>query len=101
MQKMMGYMMFFMGFIFYNFPSGLNLYILTSNLVGMLEQWQIRKHIKEKDDRGDFDRGSSPGPKPGGSGKPTFIQRLQKKAEEARLTKTARPATPRKKKRRF
>ncbi len=49
-QKMMKYMfpaVFF--FIFYQMPSGLNLYIMTSTFVGVAEQYFIRKHLKEKE----------------------------------------------------
>jgi YidC/Oxa1 family membrane protein insertase len=38
-QKMMMFMPLIFGFMFYNFPSGLVLYYLTSNLVGMAQQW--------------------------------------------------------------
>ena len=38
-QKMMKFMPLIFGFMFYNFPSGLVLYYLTSNLVGMAQQW--------------------------------------------------------------
>jgi YidC/Oxa1 family membrane protein insertase len=38
-QKMMMFMPLIFGFMFYNFPSGLVLYYLTSNLVGMGQQW--------------------------------------------------------------
>jgi YidC/Oxa1 family membrane protein insertase len=38
-QKMMKFMPLIFGFMFYNFPSGLVLYYLTSNLVGMGQQW--------------------------------------------------------------
>ena len=33
------------GFMFYNFPSGLVLYYLTSNLVGMGQQWFFNKTV--------------------------------------------------------
>ena len=36
---MMMFMPLIFGFMFYNFPSGLVLYYLTSNLVGMGQQW--------------------------------------------------------------
>ncbi|MCZ6697330.1 MAG: YidC/Oxa1 family insertase periplasmic-domain containing protein, partial [Planctomycetota bacterium] len=68
-QKMMSFMMLFMGVIFYNFPSGLNLYILTSNLLGMLEQYQIRTKIREQEARGDFDVKSKPKDGGGGGGR--------------------------------
>jgi YidC/Oxa1 family membrane protein insertase len=38
-QKMMQFMPLIFGFMFYNFASGLVLYYLTSNLVGMGQQW--------------------------------------------------------------
>jgi YidC/Oxa1 family membrane protein insertase len=38
-QRMMMLMPLVFGFMFYNFPSGLVLYYLTSNLVGMGQQW--------------------------------------------------------------
>ena len=42
-QKMMQFMPLIFGFMFYQFPSGLVLYYLTSNLVGMLQQWFFNK----------------------------------------------------------
>jgi YidC/Oxa1 family membrane protein insertase len=89
-QKMMSFMMIFFGFIFYNFPSGLNLYILTSNLLGMIEQFHIKKHIREKDERGEFDAKKKDKP-----GRKTLFARtidtLQKKAERVRLEQSGRP----------
>ncbi len=38
-QRMMKFMPLIFGFMFYNFPSGLVLYYLTSNLVGIGQQW--------------------------------------------------------------
>jgi YidC/Oxa1 family membrane protein insertase len=38
-QRMMMFMPLIFGFMFYNFPSGLVLYYLTSNLVGIAQQW--------------------------------------------------------------
>ena len=49
-QKMMMWMMPIMMLLFlYRAPSGLNLYIMTSTAGGVLEQYIIRKHIREKD----------------------------------------------------
>jgi YidC/Oxa1 family membrane protein insertase len=42
-QKMMMFMPLMFGFFFYNLPSGLVLYYLTSNLVGMGLQWFFNK----------------------------------------------------------
>ena len=49
-QKMMRYMMpAMMLMIFYNAPSGLSLYVMTSISAGVIEQILIRKHIAEKE----------------------------------------------------
>jgi len=95
-QKIMNFMMIFFGFIFYNFPSGLNLYILTSNILGMAEQIYIKKQLKRRDERGDFD------PKPAGPQtpkKPSFFQRMQDRAEEMRKLQADRPQATEPKKR--
>ncbi len=41
--KMMSFMPLMMGFLFYNQSSGLVLYWLTGNLVGILQQWMINR----------------------------------------------------------
>ncbi|HLG96315.1 MAG TPA: membrane protein insertase YidC [Bryobacteraceae bacterium] len=41
--RMMGFMPLMFGFLFYNAASGLVLYWLTSNLVGIAQQWMINK----------------------------------------------------------
>jgi YidC/Oxa1 family membrane protein insertase len=49
-QKFIFYFMsLFMGLIFYNAPSGLTLYILTSTLLGVVESKRIRKHLEEEE----------------------------------------------------
>ena len=49
-QKMMLWMMPIMMMLFlYRAPSGLNLYIMASTAGGVLEQYIIRKHIREKE----------------------------------------------------
>lgn len=108
-QKMMNFMTLFFGLLFYNFPSGLNLYILSSNLLGMVEQYRIKKHIREKDERGEFelkrrppgDGGDGKGPGSGSNGKPGWLERLAKAAEEAKKVQSSRgtaEAQPRKRK---
>lgn len=78
-QKIMSFMLVFFGVLFYNAPSGLNLYIMASNIFGMLEQWRVRKHIKEEEAKGKFE------PKPKKSGLfSKWAARLEKLAEEAR-----------------
>jgi len=42
-QKMMALMPVFMGFIFINLSSGLNLYYFTSNLIGVVQQWYLNR----------------------------------------------------------
>ena len=48
MQKIMPYMSLVMILLFYKFPSGLNLYIMISSMLGTVEQLYIRKHVQEK-----------------------------------------------------
>ncbi len=100
MQKMMPIMSAFFVLIFYAMPSGLNLYIMTSSLFGMIEQWQIRKHIKEEKERRENEGGAQPaiGPKkkgpPGAHKQPNWLMRkfheLQKQAEEAQKIQSKR-----------
>jgi len=48
-QKIMFYFMsVFFTLVLYNAPSGLNLYILTSNIIGFLENRRIRRHMEEQ-----------------------------------------------------
>ena len=86
MQKMMPYMSLLMIIIFYKFPSGLNLYIMTSSLFGAIEQWYIRNHIKKQDLEG------PPPEKPPRKRRsgPSFFERLQKQAEEAQKIRSQR-----------
>jgi len=42
-QKMMMLMPVFMGFIFLNLSSGLNLYYFSSNLIGVVQQWYLNR----------------------------------------------------------
>jgi YidC/Oxa1 family membrane protein insertase len=45
MQKQMGCMMVFFGFIFYGMPAGLNLYWFVSSSLGILETKYVKKHF--------------------------------------------------------
>ena len=107
-KKMMLWMSVFLFPLFlYNGPSGLNLYILTSTTIGIIESKRIRDHIKQKEedekagkiivdapksmkkrgDRGDDDRGGGsgakkktpPAPKGGLSG---WLAQIKAKAQE-------------------
>ena len=49
-QKMMQWMTLVFPLMFYNLPSGLNLYYVTSTSIGILEGKIIRKHIKDKEE---------------------------------------------------
>jgi YidC/Oxa1 family membrane protein insertase len=46
-QRMMNFMPLFMGFLFMKLASGLNLYILTSNVVGTVQQWFLYQVMPE------------------------------------------------------
>jgi YidC/Oxa1 family membrane protein insertase len=60
-QKMMGYLMpFVMLFIFYSFPSGLNLYWTVNNILTAAQNWHIlREHAAEENAHDDRGPGSS------------------------------------------
>lgn len=50
-QKMMMFMMpLLFPLMLYNAPSGVNLYIMSSTFAGVIEQFVIRKHIREKEE---------------------------------------------------
>lgn len=49
-QKMMKWMSLLFPIFLYNGPSGLNLYILTSTTIGIIESKRIRDHIKQKEE---------------------------------------------------
>ena len=86
-QKIMNVMMVFFGVLFYNAPAGLNLYILSSNVFGIIEQWRIRKHIAVAKEKGAL--APSP-PKPKESRKPGFFRKLERMAEDAKRVHSAR-----------
>jgi len=48
-KQMMYFMTGFMLLIFYNAPSGLTMYIMTSTFAGVAEQVIIRKHLRDRD----------------------------------------------------
>jgi YidC/Oxa1 family membrane protein insertase len=49
-QKMMQWMSLLFPVFLYNGPSGLNLYILTSTTIGIIESKRIRDHIKQREE---------------------------------------------------
>jgi len=49
-QKMMSWMSVIFPLMLYTRPSGLNLYILTSSGLGIVESWRIRKHIRAREE---------------------------------------------------
>ena len=117
-QKMMKWMMPFMMPIFlYSSPSGLNLYILTSTAIGIVESKRVRDHIKEQEEReksglviidppddGNGSNGNRRGSSPvTGPPQPTgFIGRLmaraQKMAEDAQKQAKSQQQLPKRKK---
>jgi YidC/Oxa1 family membrane protein insertase len=80
-QRMMSFMTIFFGFVLYNAPSGLNLYIMSSNVFGIIEQKRIRKHIQELEAR---EESAPPGSGRTRIKKPRFWRWLERQAEEAR-----------------
>lgn len=105
-QKMMKWMSLLFPIFLYNGPSGLNLYILTSTAIGIIESKRIRDHIKQQEelekqgkiivDAGIRKRGGDE-ERPGGKGarapkQPTapktglagWLEQMQAKAEEIR-----------------
>jgi YidC/Oxa1 family membrane protein insertase len=94
MQTMMPIMSIFMIVIFYNMPSGLNLYIMTSSLLGSLEQWRIRKHVEATKSHGPSEPPPPPAPAPKSDAahprSPGFVERLMKKADEAQKLRRSR-----------
>jgi len=99
-QKMMPYMMGFMGLLFYNSPSGLNLYIWVNSLLGVVEQFQIRRVIKHMEEKGLLiDKKPVPAETPGGKPvspaarvpqQPNWVTRLQNKLEAMRDAQSQR-----------
>jgi len=100
MQMMMPMMCIMMLFFFYNAPSGLNLYIMFSSFFGWIEQNRIRAHIKAHEEAGTL---LKPAPKPASKGdatpparkrrdQMTWLEKLQKMAEEAQKARPKRAA---------
>ncbi len=86
MQKMMPLMSIMMLVFFYKMPSGLNLYIMFSSLFGTIEQIRIRKHIREREEKGTLHKGPAKGgrrPQDNKPGRPSLLGRMQKMAEDA------------------
>ncbi len=100
MQKMMPPMMVVMMLlIFYNLPSGLNLYVAASSFFGSIEQWLIRRHIAHHESAGTLIRRAVKEPVPGAPKSKglvgAWLERLQKKAEEAQRLQRSQRARPR------
>ncbi len=97
MQKMGPMMSIMMFVIFYKAPSGLTLYIMTSSVFGTIEQFRIRKHIREHEEAGTL---FSPKEKAGKDGKdkkpgkPSFFERMQKAATDAQQAQQQRSGKP-------
>src|SRR5699024_7979976 len=48
-QKMMKFMVLLFPIMLYSLPSGLNLYILASTAVGVVDSYLVRKHVHEQE----------------------------------------------------
>jgi YidC/Oxa1 family membrane protein insertase len=98
-QKMMQWMTLVFPLMFYSFPSGLNIYYLTSTTLGIWEGKRIRAHIKEREEaeKGDkiiVDASPKSRRKPTKENKPpekakgrfaTWLARIQEQAEQMRV----------------
>jgi hypothetical protein len=60
---------------------------MTSSIGGALEQWRIRKHVAEEQERA---KTAPPVAAPKKPGKPSWFERLAKAADEAQRLKSAR-----------
>jgi YidC/Oxa1 family membrane protein insertase len=96
-QKMMKWMVLLFPIILYSGPSGLNLYILTSTAIGIIESKRIRDHLREQEEaekegkvivdapttragrRLSQDKREQPAPKKGLAG---WLESLKAKAEQ-------------------
>jgi len=83
MQKMMPMMSIMMLVIFYNMPSGLNLYIMFSSMFGWIEQKRIRAHIKVQKEAGKLAKPKRDEAQSRRPAKPSLFQKLQAMAENA------------------
>lgn len=97
-QKMMQWMSLLFPVFLYKLPSGLNLYILTSTTIGIIEAKIVRKHIREREEaekagkvivdagpmRGGGGRKGKDEPPPKKGGMMGWLADLQAKAEEMR-----------------
>jgi YidC/Oxa1 family membrane protein insertase len=77
--RMMTFMMVFFGFIFYSFPSGFMLYIMTSSALGIIESKIIKAKLAREDAQGG---GASPGAPGGDGGAPAPMYPGRKKAPQ-------------------
>ncbi|MGH7201616.1 MAG: YidC/Oxa1 family insertase periplasmic-domain containing protein, partial [Planctomycetaceae bacterium] len=98
-QKMMKFMMIFMGFMFYHVPAGLCLYFITSSSWGMIERKLLKLTTAQSEsgptdggDEGDGEGNGVPAPRepdqPQGEQKETFWSRLLAKADAAAAQST-------------
>jgi len=100
-QKMMSYMMIFIGYLFYRSPAGLCLYFISSSLWGITERTILKKYATspaavpatanettEKPTANETPKDDTPQ-------EPGFLQRLINAADEARNT-TANQSSPNK-----
>lgn len=83
-RMIMNFMTVFFAVLFYNAPSGLNLYIMASSAFGALEQWRIRQHI-----RAEKERPATPTP-PRRPRRKGMLDDLFKAADEAKRVRSAR-----------
>jgi membrane protein insertase Oxa1/YidC/SpoIIIJ len=93
MKMMMPMMSIMMLLIFYKAPSGLSLYVMASSIFGIIEQKWIREHIEKYEKAAPLPSGGVAKPRPEdgrGPRKLSWMERLQKMADEARKLESQR-----------
>jgi YidC/Oxa1 family membrane protein insertase len=82
--RMMTFMLVFFGFIFYNFPAGFMLYIMTSSALGIIESKIIKAELRrEEGEPGNTVKGSAGGPQSGSNSGGSMYPARTKKSEDA------------------
>ncbi len=86
--RMMTFMMVFFGFIFYSFPAGFMLYIMTSAALGILESKIIKAELKHEENRANASLAPAVAGARGSTG--AIYPARSRKAEEEKLKRGSR-----------
>lgn len=80
--RMMTFMMVFFGFIFYSFPAGFMLYIMTSAFLGIIESKIIKAELARSDEAGGSGGGAAGSGSPAGGGQTALYPARSRKPDE-------------------